>query len=43
METEEAVPNLFHEAGTLKILSSLITSEENTGRNMRIKVNNMMM
>ena len=38
METEETTPTSFEDADTLKLLSSLVSWEEDTGRSMRIKV-----
>jgi hypothetical protein len=37
METEETTPTSFEEADTLRLLSTLISWEEVTGRSMRIK------
>ena len=36
--TDEAAPTMFLEAETLRLLSALISWQEDTGRSMRIKV-----
>ena len=38
METDKTTPTLFAEADTLRLLSSLVSWEEDTGRSMRVKV-----